>query len=261
MTFHWGYLVLAALLYLSALFLVVYFAEKGKIAERLIKHPLVYVLAFGVSCSSWAFYGSVGMAYELQHGYMAFYVGLSILLLFSAIVIRPLFNLAKNYQLSSLADLFAFRYRSRWVGLLTAAGVFLAVLPLLALQIQAITDVIIILDPRAHTRLIAGLISVILLYMTILFGTRSIRPSEKHPGLIFALALEALFKLAIFLLLGGLAVYQIGGGLNSMQEWVKMTPLTFNSINPDLKMTKMICLSSRDNDSRSMASWTMAANE
>ena len=242
MTFYWGYLVLAALLYLSVLFSVAYFAEKGKIPERLIKHPVVYVLAFGVSCSSWAFYGSVGMAYELQHGYMAFYVGLSIMLLFSAIVIRPLFNLAKNYQLSSLADLFAFRYRSRWVGLLTAAGVFLAVLPLLALQIQAITDVIIILDPRAHTRLIAGLISLILLYMTILFGTRNLRPSEKHPGLIFALALEALFKLIIFLLLGGLAVYKIGGGLGSMQEWVQTAPLNFSSINPELRMSQWFSL-------------------
>jgi len=240
--FNWSILVLAAIGYLFILFLAAYFAEKGKIPEKLIKHPLVYVLAFGVSCSSWAFYGSVGMAYELQHGYLAFYIGLSVLLLFSAIIIRPLFNLAKNYQLSSLADLFAFRYRSRWVGFITAAGVFLAVLPLLALQIQAITDVIVILDPKAHTRSIAGIVSIILLYMTVLFGTRDIKPSEKHPGLIFALAVEALFKLTIFLVIGGIAIYKIGGGFESMQDWVRTAPANFRTLNPDLKPTQWLSL-------------------
>jgi signal transduction histidine kinase/Na+/proline symporter len=224
MTFDWGYLVLATVLYIGVLFLTAYFAEKGKITDRVLKHPLVYILAFGVCCSSWTFYGAVGMAYEIQHGYLAFYLGLSILLLFSAIIIRPLFNLAKNYQLSSLADLFAFRYRSRWVGLITAIGVFLAVLPLLAMQIQAITDVIIILDPEAHTRSIALIISGILLYVTILFGTRSIKPSEKHRGLIFALAIEALIKLVILLIIGAIAIGKIGGGIGSMQEWAHSAP-------------------------------------
>ncbi len=242
MTFHWPVLVFGAVIFLILLFFAAYVAEKGKVSEQFIKHPLVYVLAFGVSCSSWTFYGSIGMAYELQHGYLAFYVGLSVLLLFSAIVIRPLFNLAKNYQLSSLADLFAFRYRSRWVGLLTAGGVFIAILPLLALQIQAITDVIVILDPNAHTRFIAGLVSIILLYITVLFGTRDIKPSEKHPGLIFALAFEALFKLLVFLLIGAVAVFKIGGGIGEMQEWVRTAPANFSSINPDLKPTQWFSL-------------------
>lgn len=242
MNFFWWQLVLGAIGYLLVLFLAVYFAEKGKLSDRLIKHPLVYVLAFGVSCSSWAFYGSVGMAYELQHGYMAFYVGLSVLLLFSAIVIRPLFNLARSYQLSSLADLFAFRYRSRWVGLLTAAGVFLAVLPLLALQLQAITDVITLLDPDAHAGFIAGLVAVILLYITVLFGTRNVRPSEKHPGLLFALALEAGFKLFVFLLIGALAVFKIGGGIGPMHQWVSTAPANFSNINPDLMPTQWFAL-------------------
>ncbi|TXR54216.1 sensor histidine kinase [Reinekea thalattae] len=219
MVFDWGQLVLATIIYIAVLFYIAYLAEQGKIPDKILKHPLVFILAFGVCCSSWTFYGSVGMAYEIQHGYLAFYLGVSILLLFSAIIIRPLFTLAKNYQLSSLADLFAFRYRSRWVGLLTALGVFLAVMPLLALQIQAITDVIVTLDPNAHTRSIAATVSVILLYVTMLFGTRSIKPSERHPGLIFALAIESAFKLVVLLIIGVVASSEIGGGLGSMQTW------------------------------------------
>lgn len=242
MSFQWWQLVLGAVGYLLVLFLTVFFAERGKISERLIKHPLVYVLAFGVSCSSWAFYGSVGMAYELQHGYMAFYVGLSLLLLFSAVIIRPLFNLARNYQLSSLADLFAFRYRSRWVGLLTALAVFLAIMPLLAMQLQAITDVITLLDPKAQTGFIAGLVAIILLYITVLFGTRDVRPSEKHPGLLFALALESGFKLLIFLIIGLVAIFQISGGIGDMQHWVRTAPANFSNINPAMMPTQWFAL-------------------
>lgn len=212
MSFNWALLVFATIGYLAVLFSVAYFAEQGKIPDRWVKHPIIYVLAFGVCCSSWAFYGSVGMANAIQHGYLAFFMGLSVLLLFSSVIIRPLFNLAKSYQLSSLADLFAFRYRSRWVGFTTALGVFVAVLPLLALQIQAITDVIVILDPDAQTLFIAASVSLILLYMSILFGTRNIKPSEKHPGLIFALAMEALFKLSVFLFIGYLAYFKILDG-------------------------------------------------
>lgn len=242
MNFYWWQLVLGAIGYLLLLFITAFVAEKGKIPNGIVKHPLTFVLAFGVSCSSWAFYGSVGMAYELQHGYLAFYVGLSVLLLFSAIVIRPLFNLATNYHLSSLADLFAFRYRSRWAGLITAAGVFLAILPLLALQIQAITDVIILLDPDAKTNFIAGLVAIILLYITVLFGTRDVKPSEKHPGLLFALAIEAGFKLIVFLVIGFVAVFKIWGGIPELQEWVRLAPSNFSSINPELKVGQWISL-------------------
>ncbi len=240
--FQWSHLVLGAVWYLIFLFLLAYFAEKGKVPNKVLKHPLVYVLAFGVSCGSWAFYGSVGMAYDLQHGYMAFYIGITILLLFSAIIIRPLFNLAKNYQLSSLADLFAFRYRSKWVGLVTASSIFVAIMPLLALQIQAITDVIVLLDPKAQTHFIAALISLLLLYITMLFGTRDIKPSEKHPGLLFALAVESLFKLIVFLVIGYIALTRINGGIDSLQHWITRSPATINPLSSPITPTHWFSL-------------------
>lgn len=235
MNFEWGTLVLVALGYLGILFLTALLAEQGKIPDKILKHPIVYVLAFGVSCSSWAYYGSVGMAVELQHGYLVFYIGLSVLLVFSAIIIRPLFKLSKDYQLSSLPDLFAFRYRSRWVGFITAFGVLMALLPLLVLQLQAITDVIVILDPDANTLFIAGLISLILLYITVLFGTRQVKPSEKHPGLIFALAVEALFKLMVFLLVGFIALMQLGDSPHAVQQWIRFAPANLGSFNSPVK--------------------------
>lgn len=242
MILHWGLLVLAALIYLALFFAATLAAERGLVPQKILKHPITHVLAFGVACSSWAFYGSVGMAYELQQGYLAFYLGLSILLLFSSIIIKPLFRLSKDFQLSSLPDLFAFRYRSRWVGFFTALAVLLALLPLLVLQLQAITDVIVILDPRANTTFIAGLISFILLYMCILFGTRHVRPSERNPSLLFALAIESLFKLVVFLVIGGIAWYSLGSQPDLVDIWLHFSPLYKTNFNTDIALHHWLSL-------------------
>lgn len=240
--FSWWHFVLVAGAYQLLLFVIAYLAEKGRVATQILKHPLICVLAFGVSCGSWVFYGSVGMAYELQHGYLAFYVGPSILLLFSAILIRPLFKLANNYQLASLADLFAFRYRSRWVGLLTALAVSVAMLPLLAAQIQAITDVIMVLDEAANPYLIALLITVLLCCVCILFGTRDVKPSEQHPGLLFALALESIFKLLVLLIIGAVAVFSVKGGMAAMQSWALGSAQQLSAVTDELSPRRWLSL-------------------
>lgn len=230
MTFEWQVLIVITVGYLGLLFFAATFAETGKLGKRIVGHPLTYVLAFGVSCTSWAFYGSVGLAYQLQHGYLSFYIGLSVLLVFSAILIRPLFNLATTHQLSSLPDLFAFRYRSKWVGFITAISVLLAVLPLLSMQIQSITDVIKVIDPSSKNPVIAAVVSLMLLYITIIFGTRRVKPSETHHGLILALAIESLFKLIAFLTIGWFALFEIGGGFSELQTWLSESPVGMATI-------------------------------
>jgi len=219
MGFSWQLLISASLGYLLLLFLTAYCAERGWIAQKLVRHPLVYVLALGVYCSAFAFYGTVGLAYHLGNGYLAFYLGLAIALVFSAVILRPIHDLAHSYQLASLADLFTFRYRSRWVGLLTTLGVLLAMLPMLALQIQAITDTITLLDPDTMAWPLALLICLILFAFSILFGARHIAPTEKHPGLLFALAFASLFKLLALLIIGAVAALEVFGSWQGLSQW------------------------------------------
>ncbi|MGA3828264.1 hypothetical protein, partial [Pseudomonas chlororaphis] len=75
----------------------------------------------------------------------------------------------RTYQLSSLADLFAFRFRSTWAGALTTVIMLVGVLPLLALQIQAVADSIGILtrEPVQH-RVVLSFCALITLF-TIFF--------------------------------------------------------------------------------------------
>ena len=48
--------------YLCLLFGIAYLTEQGWIPQRLVRHPVVYVLSLGVFASVWAYYTAVGNA-------------------------------------------------------------------------------------------------------------------------------------------------------------------------------------------------------
>lgn len=208
-----------ALLYLLVLFLIAYAVERKWIGEKIVTHPAVYVLSFGIFCSAWTFYGSTGMAYAYGTGYLAQYLGFAAAFLLTPIIFRPVLRIIKTYQLGSLADLFAFRYRSGTAGTLTVVMSILAVMPLIALQIQAITDATTTLNPDTNQAQLAFLYCALLIVFALLFGARHVSPSEKHSGLIVAIAFEAAFKLIVFLGLGLFTVLEVFGGFTELNAF------------------------------------------
>ena len=54
--------------YLSLLFGIAYITERGWIPQRIVRHPVVYVLSLGVFASIWAYYGVVGSAQREGYG-------------------------------------------------------------------------------------------------------------------------------------------------------------------------------------------------
>ncbi len=140
MSFNLSQLLLLSALYLLALFGVAWLSERGAIPRGLVRHPMIYTLSLGVYASAWAFYSSVGLAYQYGYGFLACYLGVSGAFLLAPVLLQPILRITRTYQLSSLADLFAFRFRSSWAGGLTTTFMLIGILPLLALQIQAVTD-------------------------------------------------------------------------------------------------------------------------
>src|SRR5690606_9825804 len=111
-----------------------------------------------------------------------------------------------------LADPFAFRFRSSWAGGLTTLFMLIGILPLLALQIQAVTDAIGILTREPpHARVALSYCALIILF-TILFGARHIATREKHEGLVFAMAFESVVKLGALAGIGLYALYRVFDG-------------------------------------------------
>jgi signal transduction histidine kinase/Na+/proline symporter len=219
--------------YLLILFGIAYCAEKGWIPKRISEHPVTYILSLGIFASAWAFYGVVDLAYQYGYGALAYYLGTGAVFLFAPMVIKPLAQLVKRFQITSLTDLLVFRYHSQTAGAIAAVCMLAAVLPLLALQIQAVTETLHILTSGSSSsseisgytgmpfRTVMALCYCILLAaFTILFGSSR----EKHNGLRVAMAFESLIKLAALLTAGFVALYGVFDGFDGLDQWLTQNP-------------------------------------
>lgn len=206
--------------YLSMLFGLAYITEKGWISARITQHPVTYVLSLGVCITTWSFYTSIAVANSRGYGYLAYYIGISAAFLLAPIFLRPIMHITRTYQLSSLADLFAFRFRSPWAGTLTTVVLLICIFPLIALQIFAVAASAKILVPEANTNLIALAFCLLMVLFTILFGTSDSSSREKHHGLVVAMAFESIVKLLILSVLGLYAVFAVFGGMNELDQWL-----------------------------------------
>jgi PAS domain S-box-containing protein len=206
--------------YLFFLFAAAYVVDRGWIPKHWVHHPAVYVLSLGVYASAWAFYGSVAMADQYGYGFLAYYMGISGAFIISPILLKPILHITSTYQLSSLADLFAFRYRSRLAGVMVTLFTLAVALPLLTLQITAVSESMHLLNADLPSSTLAFGFCITMVIFAILFGARHVSPREKHEGLVFALAFESLVKLVAITLLGIVALFFVFDGSGDMQNWL-----------------------------------------
>ncbi|MCQ4348152.1 ATP-binding protein [Pseudomonas stutzeri] len=228
-------LLLISSVYLVVLFGLAWLTERSALPRALVRHPLVYTLSLGVYASAWAFYGAVGLAYQYGYGFLAIYLGLSGAFLLAPVLLYPILRLTRTYQLSSLADLFAFRFRSTWAGTLTALFSLVAVLPLLALQIQAVADSIgLITGDREQNRVALGFCLLITLF-TILFGSRRVATRERHEGLVLAVAFESLVKLCAMTAIGLYALFGVFDGPAGLEQWLLQNQQALTTLHTPLQ--------------------------
>lgn len=228
MTFDISQVALICLSYLLLLFGIAYITERGWIPESVTSHPITYILSLGIFASAWAFYGVIDLAFQYGYGALAYYIGTGALFLFAPVALAPLAELARRHQVHSLADLLVFRYHSHSVGALTTLCMLCGILPLMALQIQAIADTMHILTvsgdpslPLAGTGLtfkdiMALCYCVILAFFTISFGANR----DQHRGLITAMAFESLLKVCALCAIGLVAVFGVFDGLDGLDQWL-----------------------------------------
>jgi PAS domain S-box-containing protein len=220
MSFSLTQLSLIVFGYLFFLFLAAYIVDRGWIPKHWVRHPIVYVLSLGVYASAWAFYGSVAMADQYGYGFLAYYLGISGAFILSPILLKPILHITRTYQLSSLADLFAFRYRSRLAGVMVTLFTLAVALPLLTLQIAAVAESMHLLNADLPSTTLAFGFCITMVVFAILFGARHVSPREKHEGLVFALAFESVLKLVAITILGITALFFVFDGSGDMQSWL-----------------------------------------
>ncbi|MGP9634373.1 ATP-binding protein [Halomonas sp. AOP43-A1-21] len=211
--------LLLGLGYLGLLFSCGVAVERGWIPTRIARHPLVYTLALGVYASAWAIYGSVEFAASAGFGYLAYYLGAAGTFLLAPVLLVPIQRITRTYQLASLADLFAFRFRSRWAGTLVTLISLLAVLPLLGIQVQTLSDAIHWLTGSPYSSGAALLFCGLIAVFAVVFGAR--HSHARQDPLISILAFESLIKLFAMLGLGAAALWLVFDGPQDLQHWLE----------------------------------------
>ncbi|GMQ76288.1 MAG: two-component system sensor histidine kinase CbrA [Gammaproteobacteria bacterium] len=224
MTFELGHLFFAAVVYLLILFFIAYATEQGWIPQRVARHPATYALSLGVYATSWTFYGSVGFAQTQGFNFLSIYIGVTLAFMLAPVLLAPILRIAREYQLSSLADVLSFRYRSQTAGVLVTLLMLVGAFPYIALQILAVTESIRILTQQATPWVLALGFCVTLTLFAILFGARHISPREKHEGLVVAIAFESVVKLVALGAVGVFAVFGVFGGFGGLDDWLAVNP-------------------------------------
>ncbi|MDX1527819.1 MAG: ATP-binding protein [Gammaproteobacteria bacterium] len=224
MSFDLGHLFFVAVIYLLILFFIAYATEQGWIPQRIARHPLTYALSLGVYATTWSFYGSVGFAQTQGFNFLSIYLGVTLAFLLVPLLLAPILKIVRDYQLTSLADLIAFRYRSQTAGVLVTLFMLAGTFPYIALQILAVTESVSILTQEAPPQVLALGFCVTLILFAILFGARHISPREKHEGLVVAIAFESVIKLLALGAVGLFAVFGVFGGTGGLDSWIDAHP-------------------------------------
>jgi len=201
--------------YLSFLFGTAYYAERRERAGRsLVSNPYVYSLSLAVYCTSWTFYGSVGKAATSGLSFLTTYLGPTLMAALWGLVLTKIIKIAKENRITSIADFIGSRYgNSIALSALVTIVTVIGLTPYLGLQIKAIISTFTILSGQIRGSIAAGwVITLVIGIFAMIFGVRRVETSERHEGLVFAIAVESFVKLAAFLVVGFYVTYVLFGG-------------------------------------------------
>jgi Na+/proline symporter/signal transduction histidine kinase len=227
-------LVIASVLYLAFLFGVAYWAEKqSEKGKSLVTNPYIYALSLAVYCTAWTFYGSVGRAVTNGVEFLAVFIGPTIMMPMWWIVLRKIIRICKVQRITSIADFISSRYgKSATLGVLVTVVCIAGILPYIAIQLKAISSSFLIVARSSEEykgndlfwKDLPFYIAVALSVFTIIFGTRKIDSTERHEGMVTAIAAESIIKLVAFLTTGVFVTYIVFDGFGDIFQKASLVP-------------------------------------
>lgn len=232
MTFSLTEILVLVACYLSLLFAIAHLAERQIIPRAVTHHPLTYVLSLGVFAGVMSSNVVIEVAYRYGYNFLLYYCGAGLVFLLGTLILVPILRLSRVYQLASLADMLVFRFRSSRVGAAITITMSLAMLPLLALQIQVVSDSVHYLTGfsagEAHSDFpqtsVALMVCIVITLFAILFGTGHASSRRRNTGLVTAMAFESLVKLLALLGVMFAVIYQLFSGPDDLAQWLREYP-------------------------------------
>ncbi len=208
--------VLAGICYVGLLFAVATWGDRLATQRKFQRRPrpLIYALSLGVYCTSWTYFGSVGISARTGYDFIPVYLGPILVFALAYPLISRVVMIAKTQNIASIADFISARYgKNEALGALVAVIAVIGIVPYISIQLKALS---LSLQTLMHNEAkfgltslplplagdIALLVTVAMALFAILFGTRHIDTTEHQDGMILAIAVESVMKIVAFVAVG-----------------------------------------------------------
>lgn len=227
--------VAASFAYLLLLFAIAYYGDwRAAQGRSIIGSPWVYALSMAVYCTAWTYFGSVGRAASSGVWFLPIYLGPMLAMILAWLVLRKMIRIAKTYRITSIADFISSRYGKSplLAGLVTLITV-VGIVPYIALQLKGISVGFAVLttplgEPLASVRPwwqeSTFYLALALAGFTMIFGARHLDSTERHEGMVAAIAFESLVKLVAFLAVGLFVSYVLFNGVGDIFQRAAQVP-------------------------------------
>ncbi len=211
-------------LYMGFLFLTALWVERRSAKRRSpVNNALVYSLSLAVYCTGWTYYGSVGKAVTSGFLFLPIYLGPTLVIILWWITLRKMVRIKTTQHITSIADFISARYdKSLVLGALATLIALLGTMPYIGLQFKAIFTTFSVIttgageEPSWIANHMSPVVVALVVVFTIVLGVRRLDPTERHPGLVMAVAAECLVKLLAFLAAGIFVTYFMFDGFTDI---------------------------------------------
>ncbi|BAV49996.1 two-component sensor histidine kinase [Mesorhizobium loti] len=221
------FIVIIAIAYVTLLFAIASLGDRRSATSGSSRaRPFIYALSLAIYCTSWTFFGSVGLSSERGLEFLGIYTGPVLVFVFGFPLLNRIVRLAKNEKITSIADFLGARYgKSFTVAAIATLIATIGAVPYIALQLKAISGSVSLMvehytgSPPSFDPFVSDIslvVAMLLALFAVLFGTRHADATEHQDGLVLAVAVETLVKLAAFLAIGLMVTFLIFGGPGDM---------------------------------------------
>ncbi len=217
------FVVAVALAYIGLLFGIASFGDRLRRPGEAGRPRLwIYPLSLAIYCTSWTFFGSVGLATRNGFDFLAIYIGPVLMIGLAYPLIIRITRLSKSQNIVSIADFIAARYgKHQGVAAAVALIAIVGTIPYIALQLKAISSSLgaIVMPLETFAGPVPPMlgdpplfVALSLAAFAVLFGTRHIDATEHQRGLMLAVAVESVVKLVAFVAVGAFVTFKMFDG-------------------------------------------------
>jgi Na+/proline symporter/signal transduction histidine kinase len=214
--------------------------------------PVVYALSLAIYCTSWTYFGGVGLASQRGLEFTGIYIGPILVFTLGMPVLRRIIDLAKTEKLTSVADFISARYgKNSAVGTIVALISLVGAIPYIALQLKSVSSTVTAMLNPSDYGIGSGnlyfldlplLVTLVLACFAIMFGTRHTDATEHQDGLILAVAMESVVKLVAGLTAGICVVWFLFDGPADLWRKASENELVLSALHYQTPISRWLTL-------------------